>query len=332
MRKVPSWSGDKLARDKFTRNATEIPRYAETEARFAKYAQNLVSDFLSGRVDRNQLISRFKNRLSQAETDAFVAGRRARGDNSATINEGEAQMLTGRHSRNMRYFNKFVRDMEEGRGRMSYADRAELYAKSLWSLYTRGESSDWDDPQEQRKRYYWVMDPAAEHCKTCMDRAARSIREDGFSWEQLVAMGFPGESTDCQVNCRCHIQVISKRKPKDVSPSGPEPSHDLATDEVQSMPAAGLPMVSLPASSIEQSVRVAHDPGALKKALPTLGQTMKYPISVQDDGLVRTYTGDNLLAKVKRDPQDGLWKIFFLGLLKNAKDKTDGSNRLYQQQ
>jgi hypothetical protein len=321
MRRAPEWSTEKAPRSKFDRNQVEIPRYASIERTLTGNTQGIIRDLQSGRLNKAEAVSRFKQHLLTAETEAFVAGRRARGDRRPDITESEERMLTGRHSRNMRYFTRFVSDVESGRGRMPYHQRAAQYAKSLWSLYTRGETSDWDEPEDVNARYYWVMDPDAEHCYGCLDRAKRSSDRDGFTWEELSDLGWPGENTPCGVNCRCHIRVVRKKLllPEHFEELEPESTADAGAGKIEGilggpslplkLPLAGAPFVSIAPGVLAEAVATPGTGAAIARYLPTLPNVLTKPDYVKDFGdSLRIYQRGPLDVWVQRN-QVGLWEI-----------------------
>lgn len=331
MRFTPEWAGDPVAGDKFSRDIVEIPRYASIERDFANESQRLVSDYLAGRIDRNVLVSSFKGRLEDAETSAFVAGRRARGDTSTSISDPELQMIYGRHSRNMGYFNGFVQDMDSGVGRMDYMKRAKMYAQSLWSLYTRGEASDWDEPEKQNSRYFNVLDPDAEHCPECIEITKKSRDQGGLTWEELVELGFPGER-QCMTHCRCHIRVVRKatvlpERFEDVAMarSGQQGIKSLeellgGEDFPLKIPAAGLPSVKTSPDVISQSLAAAGtDREALARRLPLIPLVMTEPDQVWDaQGGGKVFERDGLGVHVDRD-ENGIWRVLALILGKDLR-------------
>jgi len=219
------WADGKLARSRYDRNNAEIDRYVEIEKRVAGELRSLVTGQVSGQLTPDQAIREADRVMRQGQADAFASGRRARGVASATISPQEVAMLEGQHRNQMEYWRGFVGDVEKGRGRMDYHTRAEMYAESLWSVYSRGETIDWDQAEpldpDYEYRFFWVLDPDVEHCDTCRERQKMSILQNGFTWAELVELGFPGERTKCGVRCRCHIRRVKVRRkvPKDA----PEP-------------------------------------------------------------------------------------------------------------
>ena len=328
MRFAPDWGADPLHSKKFQRNSVEIPRYASIEKDFSAKAQTVISQFQAGNITRPEAMKVFKEHLQDAESSAFVAGRRARGAASLEITEAESKMLTGRHSRNMRYFSGFLDDVENGEGKMPYNKRADLYAKSLWSLYTRGETTDWAEPENTGGRYFWVMDPDAEHCTDCLENARMSRDQNGFTWDELVEIGFPGENTKCRVNCRCHIrpEKRSMAPPIDEMPPAENPTEGLEQFiEILGgpglkirMPAAGVPSVGLtPESLVEMfqrfpSVAEADEAARLMPVVPSVISKPEVVIPNGDDS--RYFVGAGLTLKIERN-ELGLWMLvgMFLG-------------------
>lgn len=319
MRTAPDWSTTPLARRKYDRNAVELPRYADIERRFKRTGRGLVAAYENGDLTEGQFISRFRDALRDSETHAFVAGRRARGIASEAIGQGEADMLTGRFSRNMRYAHNFARDIKNGRGRMDYYKRVDLYGNSLWSVYSRAETVDWDDPNKNA-RYFWVLDPDAEHCPTCIENAKQSRDNKGFSWEDMATIGWPGERTLCGVKCRCHVRTKNVRRVDPDRAMAAEPSGTagggfdayqalVGEDYSIPMPASGLPMVRTHPDLIQEAQKI----GTHAQALPVVPKTLLQPKQVQtiDDNL-RLYIGDGISAWVARNPEDGLWYVFSL--------------------
>ena len=327
MRLVPTWADAPVDRNKFDRNAVEIPRYADIERQFSQDTQRIISELERGKISSSDAINLFRSRLKDAETQAFAAGRRARGVVDMNISESEGAMLAGRHSRNMRYFHNFVRDIENGVGRMDYSRRADLYAKSLWSLYTRAETVNWDDP-ELNARYYWIMDPASEHCPTCLERAKISRRQDGFTFDELSELGFPGENTECQVRCRCHIRVVKKKLllPERIEDLKPAKTGDEGLDKLKELlggddmpvkvPAAGLPYVKIPPKVITDSIAAGNQYGGgygeyseiLAQLLPVLPLLFTQPADKMIyDNDVAVFTGYGLDAKLER--VDGVYEL-----------------------
>jgi len=296
---MPDWAGSRLPRNRTDRNAIELPRYARIEAQFATTAQRLVDQHLTGQLDAGALVRRFGEALEQAEYEAFAAGRRAGGRASADVSPAEARMLAGRHDRQMRFFRRFVGDMQAGRGRVEYKQRAGMYAEALWSLYTRGESVDWDEVDPENTRWDWILDPDAEHCRDCLERAKISRDNGGLTWDQLVEFGWPGETSICGRRCRCHVRQRrpnrGAKSPMDPTPAGPAGTAAEGIEQLMQMvggPAAPLP---LPAAGLP-AVRVAPHvlesaPASVAPLLPMVPKALTRPDAIIEvgDGMRRYY-------------------------------------------
>lgn len=269
LREAPSWAADPASAQKFERNFVEIPRYVEIESGLKGVSKQVISKLAGNVYSKDEAMAMFAKSLKESETLAFVAGRRNRHDLRPTLTAGEIKMLDGRHSRNMKYFSNFCDDVLAGRGRMDYMRRAEMYGESLWSIFTRGESSNWEDDHDGY-RFMWVLDPDAEHCATCLERAKLSRERGGFTWDELVEIGFPGEGTDCATRCRCHIErfrgaarvqhpAANLPQPKiaDSPAAGFKTFEELMGDSTEpELPAAGVPFVRAKGDLLTRSVAV----------------------------------------------------------------------------
>lgn len=333
-RAVPAWANHPAFSKKFDRNMDEIPRYARIEQSMAREAQKVISALERGDLDKKGAMAAMRDSLREHETAAFVAGRRARKDLRDYLTEGEEAMLAGRFSRNMKYFSGFCDDVLEGRGRMPYAQRAEAYAKSLWSIYTRGESAEWADEDQRFFRYVWVLDVEAEHCKDCLLRAAESRNKGGFTWDELSALGWPGENTRCLYNCRCHIRRVRipidderyrqsipsepKEIPRETARAGYERFLEQIgePDRPNRLPAAGVPFVIGTREAIARSVADQPSPGlqeALLMFLPLVPDILKAPKIVLESGSMRIYSDALLVIAIQRG-LDGLWRTYKVSL------------------
>lgn len=326
MRTAPEWAGDRVASDKFARNKAELPRYAEIEARTEDRLRRIVGDLQrSGDVPAAQ--REFARVMRDAENQALVAGRRARGDTRTEISAAEAKMLAGRHSRNMRYAAKFFRDVTSGAGVMDYGDRAAMYAQSLWSIYSRGETTDWENPEAENARYVWVLDVDAEHCATCLERAGTSRAQGGLTWDELSEMGWPGEGTDCATRCRCSIEVRrsstvlpERLRTASVAPdaaSGLSRLEDLLGGPQMPLraPGAGVPFVRVTPPAVNASISASPDPEILARMLPLIPVALARPAMVTVvSPTTRVYDGEGLTITISRNPQTGIWEMILVSL------------------
>ncbi|RYG36566.1 hypothetical protein EON81_09310, partial [bacterium] len=193
---------------KFDRQFDTVTAYVRVEDQFGATVREIINDVDSKRITPQKAIARFEEEHMLAQADAFVLGRRSTDPKASGFTPAELDMLAARHEAQTAYFRNFVKQVGEGKGRMDYGQRSDLYGKALWSAYTRGESVDWDETDT--KRYVWVMDPdSQDHCRSCIERARQSRQKGGFTFAQLATIGFPGEGTDCGVNCRCHIRPVT---------------------------------------------------------------------------------------------------------------------------
>lgn len=200
---------------------------------------------------------------------------------------------------------------------MDYGARAGMYAESLWSVFTRGETSDWNDPELQNARYHWILDPEAEHCPDCLARAKECRDIGGYTWEQLAEKGWPGEQTRCMTKCRCHIRVERKRRAlperfEDARPSSTPDSGRAVLEQILGGPELPLrlPAAGIPYAKITPNV-VAQAGDALARLLPTLPSALTKPAILHGGWDTRHYVGESgLAATLTRE--EGIWRIIAL--------------------
>jgi len=313
---------------RFTRrNDIAIPKYRAIEETFTGEVQETVRRFQDGSLGRHAAIRQFSHQLREAQFQTFRAARFIwKKSDAPSISAAEAQMLAGRHRHQMRYFARFLDDVALGRGRMPYMQRAKMYAESLWSIFQRGEAADWDSPNRQ-KRYFWHLDiSGAEHCQDCLDRARVSRRVGGFTWDELVEIGFPGDgTTTCRNHCQCHLSVAKSYTKIDpqrrqelvneirgIAPDIPREAAIEVARRVASfgegLPAAGVAFVRInPARLLDI---LAANPDIIYQ-LDTVRRVLESPGRVLSDGGIKRYLGAGLQITLFRE--DGLW--WLLGIV-----------------
>jgi len=76
-------------------------------------------------------------------------------------------------------------------------NRAQLYARAARATYERIRT---EHGGENGDELVWTLS-AAEHCATCLERDGTVARRDSIPF-------WPGQGTDCQVNCRCSWELV----------------------------------------------------------------------------------------------------------------------------
>lgn len=193
-----------------TSPGVEKRRYTDLEARFRRELKERWAQVDTQNLrDLRQFEKWFKRKLQEYQAEAALLAKRARGDNTP-LSDAELRFLHGRYSEQMRYFKRFIEDVKAGRGRMHYGHRLDLYAKDLWGLY---QIVYWSGQVYTiGRRYLWVLSDA-EHCEDCIKRASESRAKGGYTWEELMEIGLPGEGkTRCLNNCQCSIVEVAERR------------------------------------------------------------------------------------------------------------------------
>ena len=198
----------------------ERARSANLETGMRRRCQALLARYEAGRIERKDFIQTFSTELYRFQVQMYVSGRRSAGRFDNVLGKDEIAMLHGQHSREMKFFHNFVRDIDAGKGRMKYAHRMDLYALGGYSVYMRGAVLNF--PNAEQMRWEWDYTPEAEHCDTCIRNHEDSKVQGGFTLKEILEVrGFPGERTICGNRCRCAIRPKRGRlRTKRTRPTG----------------------------------------------------------------------------------------------------------------
>lgn len=205
---IPRFSqkGEKTKGQKFR---TERVRYAHAENAFRRQLQADFAKLESFDMPLKEFYSRFSERIYKHQVKMYLLGRRAAGRQDTKLSEADRRMLHGAHSRQMKYFNGFIRDWAGKTGRMRKDHRLDMYGTSGYSIYLRGAVAGL--PGGGVMRWHWIVNEEAEHCDDCIKRAEKSRKQGGFTVQELEEMGYPGEKTICKTRCRCHLDPVPVR-------------------------------------------------------------------------------------------------------------------------
>ena len=179
-------------------------KYAQAEDSFRLRVQNQLQSFLSKDLTEKQFEAIFEKELREFHLKMYSLGKHAIGKASKSISVEEKRWLHGQHSLDMRHMHKFIRDMRQGKGRMKYDHRMDLYALGGTSIYFRAAVYA-SDPGS---RWSWDLSDA-EHCLDCVNRNKKSEDIGGFTREQILGkVGTPGQYTRCMHRCRCGLSLL----------------------------------------------------------------------------------------------------------------------------
>ena len=88
---------------------------------------------------------------------------------------------------------------------VSQAGRVSSYAGGYWRAIFEGLGDmAHDDPRMAGRKVERVLDPNAQHCKTCPPKAG--VYDN---WDAMANMvGIPADGSDqCFANCRCYVKM-----------------------------------------------------------------------------------------------------------------------------
>jgi hypothetical protein len=182
--------------------------YTKLERAFRKELLGQWDKYESGQMTLEEFEGWFAVRQRETLVHAFALGLAGRGIRGKTrFTDDELRYLHGQYSQQMRYFNRFMRDVRAGRGRMPYRQRLELYGRDLYGVFMTAWFAYGAD---RSHRFLWRLSPDAEHCEDCVQRATESRAKGGYTYDELVTLGLPGTGkTRCLNNCRCWIEEIT---------------------------------------------------------------------------------------------------------------------------
>lgn len=185
---------------------SERSRYANGEDRVRLDFQNMLQSFYDGDLSYRDFYQQFKAKMYTHLESSYKLGRRAVGRTDDQLTQEELRMIHGAHSSEMKYFKNFLLDIVMGGGRMSYAQRIDLYALAGYRLYVRGALTA--IPNYKTLKYEWIVNEEAEHCESCLEKQRLSKEKNGLTWDELNEIGLPGEKCECGRKCRCHVKPI----------------------------------------------------------------------------------------------------------------------------
>ena len=148
---------------------------------------------------------RIKAAIREAYTEAFRYGKRAAG-NLESVTASEALQLKKLRADEFRYLRKFLGDMRDGKGVMSYERRMDMYRAAAREAYWLG----WVLGNTRPDRVvWWVIDPEAESCRDCLRFARGSPWPIQRFLDEVVKKGFlpRGGRLECKgYNCKCVLR------------------------------------------------------------------------------------------------------------------------------
>jgi hypothetical protein len=156
------------------------------------------------KVTIEKLDGRITAKVRRAYSESFRLGKRASG-NFLSITKEESDALRKVRSDEYKFARKFLRDAYEGKGRVPYEQRAEMYGNALKEAFWLGFVLGNRDP---KRRIRWVMGPT-EHCKDCVHYGeAGPFTVADFISGPLSKGHLPrsGNLECVGINCKCYLK------------------------------------------------------------------------------------------------------------------------------
>lgn len=190
--------------------ARELGRLASKKARakynaikeqFKEEGWNVILKLISGEIDAVQALALLKPIFKKYYTDAFLLGFESSGV-ANLVRKPKLDFIDKSLKEELKYLRKFLEDIQQGKGKMAYKRRWEMYVNTLDHVYYAGKVS------MIPKTFVidWVVDWSAERCEGCRYLYMNSP----YTIETLPTTPRAG-MTSCLSNCKCKLRV---RPPK----------------------------------------------------------------------------------------------------------------------
>jgi hypothetical protein len=179
----------------------------EIQTRTERQLLSHLSGFRRGKIDEDQFRSRAVATMREAWKDSFIAGIRASGFKGQSAGKGKITMklmerdhrwLKGAAKHEMRFLNRFIRDVVGGEGKLSYPVRAKMYVESLRAFFESARVL----AMPNRMVIHWIKVPDHRVCEGC----AYLARMSPFTKHTLPCTPRAGLCS-CISRCRCRLLI-----------------------------------------------------------------------------------------------------------------------------
>lgn len=172
--------------------------YGTDVERFRGDMQDMLMKYRRGEMTHSQFAFHAKKAFSDMYTKAFGLGAQSSGMGDIGIRPSDRKWLDKFKKTEFGFLNKFIADMEKGKGSMDYSERLNMYVNTIDSLFDAGRVDAYPD---DGTKVYWRLG-AAEHCPDCIALAMRSP----FTPKTLPTTPRAGD-TRCLSHCKCSLSI-----------------------------------------------------------------------------------------------------------------------------
>lgn len=160
--------------------------------------QDLVVALQGGTLTEKGFLSKAQALLRAGYERAYRLGTDAGGMGAFKLPAEDLAWLARARRAEYRFLDKFARDIVQGKGTMSYRDRASMYVDSMDGMFDAGRI---DAYPAEGTLIYWELS-AAESCGDCIDLAINSP----YTPDELPTTPRAG-GTACLSHCQCSLRV-----------------------------------------------------------------------------------------------------------------------------
>ena len=167
----------------------------------------IIQKFQQGEVDRSKTSYLIKKILKIGHENSYLLGMRSSGYDGSSIPKEDKSWVNYTRYDEHSYLDKFLDDIENDKGKISYTTRIQFYADSMRGTYNAGRNVY----MPSNVLVYWRLESGkspvtkkpVEHCSSCVELSKMSP----FTPDTLPIVP-RSNHTKCMTNCRCKLVYV----------------------------------------------------------------------------------------------------------------------------
>lgn len=195
------------------RNSYNLSKLAsivsDTKADLASY----LSGYQSGVVPLGSFENKVKKALKQAHEDAYLLGMKSTGFEGDVLPQVDKKWVDSNRYDEHGYLSQFLKDVEEGTGKLDYFKRLNLYADAIKGTYNAARNSY----MPTNMLVYWRLEAGksprtgkkVQHCATCV-----ALNEMSPFIPENLPIVPRSNHTLCLNGCLCKLIYVSSTEAK----------------------------------------------------------------------------------------------------------------------
>ncbi|NIX55345.1 MAG: hypothetical protein GWN14_05280 [candidate division Zixibacteria bacterium] len=182
------------------RNAAQ--KFDNVQRSFARNMHSVLDDLQAGHISAAGANKKMGPILQNAHQRSYSAGKEWMTGRKAVLNADDWAYLKRSVEYERGFLKGFIDDVVNGRGKMNYSTRMDMYAGTLQAPFNNASLEYSPEDAE----VYWTLG-IAEHCEDCLSL------ESFNPWTRASLPTVPGAGdTRCLGRCKCHLEYRKKEK------------------------------------------------------------------------------------------------------------------------